>query len=208
MQVYAQTGSQGSNCKGVRHVSDVLCQFYTHILYHHCIGAPHTLLTSLLIGSVVPIDAVMMSKLILQMVLVPVAFGLVLNTYAKPVVTILRPMMSFVVMISTSLYIGSPLSLNQSQILSKDGLQLVLQAKRRSLSNNIVMQWNAKLDNGRVLAIQFLGGSSQAIPVTYFVLAMAIMGLSLASFWGNGYRLRDLMSLLAPQTVHAVQEAQ
>ncbi|KAK5810957.1 hypothetical protein PVK06_026274 [Gossypium arboreum] len=82
------------------------------------------------------------------------------------------------------------------------------QAKRRSLSNNIVMQWNAKLDNGRVLAIQFLGGSSQAIPVTYFVLAMAIMGLSLASFWGNGYRLRDLMSLLAPQTVHAVQEAQ
>ncbi|XP_040955598.1 probable sodium/metabolite cotransporter BASS3, chloroplastic isoform X2 [Gossypium hirsutum] len=84
------------------------------------------LLTGLLIGSVVPVDAVMMSKSILQVVLVPVALGLVLNTYAKPIVTILRPVMPFVAMICTSLCIGSPLALNQSQILSKDGLQLVL----------------------------------------------------------------------------------
>nr|KJB10835.1 hypothetical protein B456_001G228400 [Gossypium raimondii] len=84
------------------------------------------LLTGLLIGSVVPVDAVAMSKSILQVVLVPITIGLVLNTYAKPVVTILQPVMPFVAMICTSLCIGSPLALNRSQILSKEGLQLVL----------------------------------------------------------------------------------
>ncbi|KAH1108450.1 hypothetical protein J1N35_012218 [Gossypium stocksii] len=79
-----------------------------------------SLLTGLLIGSLV-----MMSKSILEVVFVPVALGLVLNTYAKLVVTILRPVMPFVAMICTSLCIGSPLALNLSQILSKDGLQLV-----------------------------------------------------------------------------------
>ncbi|KAK8491489.1 hypothetical protein V6N11_059414 [Hibiscus sabdariffa] len=163
------------------------------------------LLTGLLIGSVVPVDAVAMSKSILQVVLVPVALGLVLNTYAKPVVAILKPVMPFVAMICTSLCIGSPLALNRSQILSKAGLQLVLPAKRRSLSDSFVMQRNAKLDDGRLLATQFLGGSSQAVPAACSVVAMAIMGLSLASFWGNGYRLRGLPSSLIPETDRAVQ---
>lgn len=54
------------------------------------------------------------------------SLGLVLNTYAKPVVSLLRPVMPFVAMVCTSLCIGSPLSINQSQILSADGLSLVL----------------------------------------------------------------------------------
>ncbi|PPR94604.1 hypothetical protein GOBAR_AA26078 [Gossypium barbadense] len=40
-----------------------------------------------------------------------------------------------------------------------------------------------------LLAIQFLGGNSQAVPVACSVIAMSIMGLSLTSFWGSGYRL-------------------
>ncbi|KAF2284596.1 hypothetical protein GH714_027441 [Hevea brasiliensis] len=51
------------------------------------------LLTGLLIGSVVPVDAVAISKSILQVVLVPVTFGLLLNTYAKPVVNVIQPVM-------------------------------------------------------------------------------------------------------------------
>lgn len=62
----------------------------------------------------------------LQVVLVPVTLGLVLNTYAKPVVTVLRPVMPFVAMICTSLCIGSPLAISRSQILSTEGLQLIL----------------------------------------------------------------------------------
>lgn len=118
-------------------------------------------LTGLLIGSVVPVDAIAMSKSILQVwissrnlhlnhiqrilivfqqtncrlfyfvifhfqvVLAPVTLGLVLNTYAKPIVSLIQPVMPFVAMICTSLCIGSPLAINQSQILSSEGLRLI-----------------------------------------------------------------------------------
>ncbi|XP_065873500.1 probable sodium/metabolite cotransporter BASS3, chloroplastic isoform X2 [Euphorbia lathyris] len=84
------------------------------------------LLTGLLIGSVVPVDAIAMSKSILQVVLVPISLGLVLNTYAKPVVDVLQSLMPFVAMICTSICIGSPLAINRSHILSAQGLRLVL----------------------------------------------------------------------------------
>ncbi|XWS47145.1 hypothetical protein CRYUN_Cryun14cG0128200 [Craigia yunnanensis] len=185
------------------------------------------LLTGLLIGSVVPVDAVAMSKSILQVVLVPVTLGLVLNTYAKPVVTILRPVMPFVAMICTSICIGSPLALNRSQILSKQGLQLVLPVLTFHAVAFAMGYWILKIPAFRqreevcrtvslctgmqsstmagLLATQFLGGSSQAVPPACSVVTMAIMGLSLASFWGNGFRIRDLPSLLIPQTGSAVQ---
>ncbi|XWS76001.1 hypothetical protein CRYUN_Cryun01aG0140000 [Craigia yunnanensis] len=184
------------------------------------------LLTGLLIGSVVPVDAVAMSKSILQVVIVPVTLGLVLNTYAKPVVTILRPVMPFVAMICTSMCIGSPLALNRSQILSKEGLQLVLPVLAFHAVAFAVGYWISKIPAFRqreevcrtvslctgmqsstlagLLATQFLGGS-HAVPPACSVVAMAIMGLSLASFWGNGFRIRDLPSLLVPQTGSAVQ---
>ena len=60
-----------------------------------------------------------------QVVLAPVTLGLVLNTYAKPVVYLLQPVMPFVAMICTSMCIGSPLAINRSQILSPEGLRLV-----------------------------------------------------------------------------------
>ena len=50
-----------------------------------------------------------------------------------------------------------------------------------------------------LLATQFLG-SSHAVPAACSVVAMAIMGLTLASFWGNGSRIRDIPMLLSPQT--------
>ncbi|GMI98617.1 hypothetical protein like AT3G25410 [Hibiscus trionum] len=180
------------------------------------------LLTGLLIGSVVPVDAVAMSKSILQVVFVPVTIGLVLNTYAKPVVTILRPVMPFVAMICTSLCIGSPLALNRSQILSKEGLQLVFPVLTFHSVGFAAGYWISKIPAFRqteevcrtvslctgmqsstmagLLATQFLRGSSQAVPPACSVIAMAIMGLSLASFWGNGFRIRDLPFLLIPQT--------
>lgn len=50
-----------------------------------------------------------------------------------------------------------------------------------------------------LLATQFLG-TTQAVPPACSVVAMAIMGLCLASFWGRGYRIRDIVSRLVPQT--------
>ena len=57
-----------------------------------------------------------------------------------------------------------------------------------------------------LLATQFLGGT-QAVPPACSVVAMAVSGLSLASFWGNGFRIRDLPSLLIPQTGSATVQA-
>ncbi|KAL0436684.1 UNVERIFIED_CONTAM: putative sodium/metabolite cotransporter BASS3, chloroplastic [Sesamum radiatum] len=230
------------------------------------------LLTGLLIGSVVPVDAVAMSKSILQVVLAPIALGLVLNSYAKPVVSILQPVMPFVAMVCTSLCIGSPLAINRSQILSAEGLRLIgpvlsfhavaftlgyciskMQPLRQNFSSTrggheliilistLLVHQSAAIKGSfsciythlksslkeslygildrleeevcrtislctgmqsstlaGLLATQFLG-STQAVPPACSVVAMAIMGLCLASFWGSGYRIRDLPSLLVPK---------
>lgn len=184
------------------------------------------ILTGLLIGSVVPVDAVAMSKSILQVVLVPVTLGLVLNTYAKPVVNILQPVMPLVAMVCTSLCIGSPLAINQSQILSAEGLRLIGPVLTFHAVAFTLGYWISKLPFLRqkeevcrtislctgmqsstlagLLATQFLG-SSQAVPPACSVVAMAIMGLCLASFWGSGYRIRDLPSFLIQQADSTVE---
>ncbi|XP_074567755.1 putative sodium/metabolite cotransporter BASS3, chloroplastic [Curcuma longa] len=179
------------------------------------------LLTGLLIGSVVPVDGVAMSKSILQVVLLPVALGLLLNTYAKSFVNLIRPIMPFIAMFCTSLCIGSPLAINRSQILSSNGLMLLFPIISFHLVALMVGYWFAKLPMLRqeesacrtislctgmqsstlagLLATQFLGGS-HAVPAACSVVVMAIMGLSLASFWGTGHRIRDIPLLVLPQT--------
>ncbi|XP_039133894.1 probable sodium/metabolite cotransporter BASS3, chloroplastic isoform X1 [Dioscorea cayenensis subsp. rotundata] len=179
------------------------------------------LLTGLLIGSVVPVDGVAMSKSILQVVLLPIAIGLLLNTFAKSVVTVIQPIMPFVAMFCTSLCIGSPLSINRSQILSSDGLRLLFPVLTFHLVAFTGGYWLSRLPFFRqeeeasrtislctgmqsstlagLLATQFLG-SSHAVPAACSVVAMAIMGLCIASFWGGGSRIRDLVSPLLPKS--------
>ncbi|CAI9774662.1 unnamed protein product [Fraxinus pennsylvanica] len=153
-------------------------------------------LTGLLIGSVIPVDAVAMAKSILQ------------------------PVMPLVAMFCTSMCIGSPLAINRSQILSAEGLRLVCPVLSFHVVAFILGYWFSKIPPLRLeedecrtislctgmqsstlaglLATQFLG-CAQAVPPACSVVAMAINGLCLASFWGSGYRIRDLPSLLLPQ---------
>ncbi|CAH9075362.1 unnamed protein product [Cuscuta epithymum] len=174
-------------------------------------------LTGLLIGSVVPIDAIAMSKSILQVVLVPVTLGLVLNTYAKPVVSVIQPIMPFIAMACTSMCIGSPLAINRAHILSAQGLKLVGPVLAFHTAAFTLGYWISKFPSFRfdegtcrtialctgmqsstlagLLATQFLE-STQAVPSACSGVTMAIMGLCLASFWGSGHRIRDLPSLL------------
>ncbi|MED6149928.1 putative sodium/metabolite cotransporter bass3, chloroplastic [Stylosanthes scabra] len=173
------------------------------------------LLTYLLIGSVIPVDAISMSKSILQVVLGPVTLGLLLNAYAKPVVSVLQPVMPFVAMICTSMCIGSPLAINRSQILSVEGLRLVFPIIIFHAVAFILGYWFSKNPSWRqeeqisrtislctgmqsstlagLLATQFLG-STQTVPAACSVIVMAVMGLCLGSFWGSGFRIRDLLS--------------
>ncbi|BAT84224.1 hypothetical protein VIGAN_04153600 [Vigna angularis var. angularis] len=184
------------------------------------------LLTGLLIGSVMPVDAVAMSKSILQVVLVPVTLGLLLNAYAKPVVSVLQPVMPFVAMFCTSLCIGGPLALNRSQILSGEGLRLVFPVLIFHVVAFILGYWFSKIPPLRqeeqvsrtislctgmqsstlagLLATQFLD-SSQAVPPACSVIAMAIIGLCLASFWGNGFVIRNLLPLPPQRTNSALK---
>uniref|UniRef100_A0A7C9A330 Bile acid:sodium symporter n=1 Tax=Opuntia streptacantha TaxID=393608 RepID=A0A7C9A330_OPUST len=177
------------------------------------------LLTRLLIGSVVPVDAVAMSKSILQVVLVPVSLGLLLNTYAKPVVNLVQPVMPFVAMFCTSLCIGSPLAINRGHILSAEGLRLIAPVLTFHAAAFIIGYWFSKLlmpgqeeevcrtislctgmqssTLAGLLATQFLG-STQAVPPACSVVVMAIMGLTLASFWGSGLKIRDLPRHIVP----------
>ncbi|KAK9082699.1 hypothetical protein Scep_029170 [Stephania cephalantha] len=184
------------------------------------------ILTGLLIGSVVPVDPIAMSKSIMQVVFAPITLGLVLNTYAKPVVSILRPAMPFVAMFCTSLCIGSPLAINRSRILSPEGLHLVLPVVMFHTLAFIMGYWASKIPFLRqpepvcrtislcagmqsstlagLLATQFLG-STHAVPSACSVVTMAIMGLCIASFWGNGHRFSDIPRLLFPQPTSAVE---
>ncbi|XP_073003972.1 probable sodium/metabolite cotransporter BASS3, chloroplastic [Typha latifolia] len=178
------------------------------------------LLTGLLIGSVVPVDGVAMSKSILQVVLVPVTLGLLLNTFAKSLVNVIQPVMPFIAMVCTSLCIGSPLAINRSQILSSEGFTLLFPILTFHLVAFALGYWFSKLPFLRqeepvcrtislctgmqsstlagLLATQFLG-SSHAVPAACSVVVMAIMGLSLASFWGCNSRIRDMRFLLFSQ---------
>ncbi|CAM0945820.1 unnamed protein product [Alopecurus aequalis] len=103
------------------------------------------ILTGLLIGSVVPVNGIAMAKSILQVVLVPVTLGLLLNTYAKPVVNVIQPVMPFVAMVCTSLCIGSPLAINRSMLLSLEGLMLLLPIVTFHIAAFVVGYWVAKL---------------------------------------------------------------
>ncbi|KAG8070681.1 hypothetical protein GUJ93_ZPchr0006g45240 [Zizania palustris] len=102
-------------------------------------------LTGLLIGSVVPVDGIAMAKSILQVVLVPVTLGLLLNTYAKAVVNVIQPAMPFVAMVCTSLCIGSPLAINRSKILSSEGFLLLLPIVTFHIAAFIAGYWISKL---------------------------------------------------------------
>ncbi|KAF7077739.1 hypothetical protein CFC21_082261 [Triticum aestivum] len=178
------------------------------------------ILTGLLIGSVVPVNGIAMAKSILQVVLLPVTLGLLLNTYAKPVVNVIQPVMPFVAMVCTSLCIGSPLAINRTMLLSSQGFMLLLPIVTFHIAAFVVGYWVSKLPQLRqeepvcrtisvctgmqsstlagLLATQFLG-ISQAVPAACSVVVMAIFGLTLASYWGSGMRIRDLPLRFFPQ---------
>ena len=54
-----------------------------------------------------------------------------------------------------------------------------------------------------LLATQFLG-TSQAVPAACSVVIMAIFGLTLASYWGSGLRIRDVAGGFLPQATAAL----
>ena len=81
-------------------------------------------LSALLLGAALPVDMLAMAKSILQVVVLPVSLGLILNTYARPLVDRIRPLLPLMAMVCTSLCIGSPLALSRNLLLSSHGVLL------------------------------------------------------------------------------------
>lgn len=79
------------------------------------------------------------------MVLAPGTLGLVLNAYAKPVVSVIQPVMPLAAMFCTSMCIGSPLAINRSQILSAEGLRLVCPVLSFHVVAFILGYWFSKI---------------------------------------------------------------
>ncbi|KAK6145155.1 hypothetical protein DH2020_021975 [Rehmannia glutinosa] len=149
------------------------------------------LLTGLLIGSVVPVDAVAMSKSILQVVLAPIALGLVLNTYAKPVVSFLRPVMPFVAMVCTSLCIGSPLAINRSQILSAEGLRLVGPVLSFHAAVFSFGYWISKIGPLRQCTVEITIVETLLLSTLHTVTFIVFSSVSVESFDYSHYRLSN-----------------
>ncbi|GJP67151.1 hypothetical protein CLOP_g24011 [Closterium sp. NIES-67] len=189
------------------------------------------ILTSLLIGSAVPVDLLAMSKSILQVVILPVSLGLILNTYARKFVDRIRPIMPLLAIVCTSLCIGSPLAINRSQIISLSGAMLLPPVLAFHLASFAAGFWTAKLPGmgqsddvartlslcggmqsstlAMLLASQFLG-STHTVPASVSVVLMSIIGLSLGSFWGSGRKLLDWNfagAFAGPQAFAAPAEA-
>ncbi|XP_024357487.1 probable sodium/metabolite cotransporter BASS3, chloroplastic [Physcomitrium patens] len=182
------------------------------------------LLTKFLIGSVVPVDVIAMGKSILQVVILPIVLGLSLNTYAKNFVDKIRPFMPLMAMVCTSLCIGSPLALNKSRIVSMEGFLLLFPVLAFHISAFVLGYWVPRLPFWKqdekvsrtvslctgmqsstlamLLATQFLG-DSHAVPPACSVVVMAIMGLSLASFWGKGHQIRNIRRVLPGDVSYA-----
>lgn len=102
---------------------------------------------------------------VLQVVLFPITVGLVLNTYAKGVVNAIQPIMPFVAMICTSLCIGSPLAINRRQILSSDGLCLLLPIMTFHLLAFTIGYWLSKLPSLRYILFFLLNFLLFSVPL-------------------------------------------
>eukprot|EP00850_Spirogloea_muscicola_P014711 SM000107S14077 [mRNA] locus=s107:448674:451468:+ [translate_table: standard] len=83
-------------------------------------------LTLALLGKRLPVDFKGMMLNILQIVVVPIAAGLLLNRYGGRVASAVKPFLPVVSVVTTALCVGSPLATNIISLRSATGLLLVV----------------------------------------------------------------------------------
>eukprot|EP00899_Mesostigma_viride_P006956 jgi/Mesvir1/16261/Mv08507-RA.1 len=165
-------------------------------------------LAKLCIGSLIPVNMGAMALSILKVVVLPISIGLLLNKFAKPLLDRVEVLLPVVAMVATSLCIGSPLARNGVQVLSQMGLvvvapvvlwHLVLLGGSIALTSHPVFKFPRKvwqplslctLMQSSTLAM-FLAqqqfGAVASIPPTVSVVVMALLGLFVATMWGNDF---------------------
>ncbi|KAJ0781268.1 putative Bile acid:sodium symporter/arsenical resistance protein Acr3 [Helianthus annuus] len=96
------------------------------------------LLSLLLIGKRLPVDVKGMVSNILQIVISPVAAGLLLNRFLPRISGAIKPFLLPLSVLVTSLCVGAPLAININSVLSPFGLSVLLLVTSFHLSAFIV----------------------------------------------------------------------
>ncbi|RWR87558.1 putative sodium/metabolite cotransporter BASS5, chloroplastic isoform X1 [Cinnamomum micranthum f. kanehirae] len=165
------------------------------------------ILSLLLIGKRLPVDVKGMMSSIMQIVVAPIAAGLLLNRFFPWICAAIRPLLPPLSVFVTALCVGSPLAINIKAILSPFGITVLLliigfhasafvagyilaglafhkapdvKALQRTLSFTTGMQSSLL---ALALANKFFQDPLVAVPPAISVVIMSIMGFSLVMVW-------------------------
>ncbi|MFS7924102.1 putative Bile acid:sodium symporter/arsenical resistance protein Acr3 [Helianthus anomalus] len=167
------------------------------------------LLSLLLIGKRLPVDVKGMVSNILQIVVSPVAAGLLLNRFLPRISGAIKPFLPPLSVLVTSLCVGAPLAININSVLSPFGLSVLLLVTAFHLSAFILgyaftgiafrnepevkpLQRTLSYETGMqssllalALANKFFQDPLVGVPPAISVVIMSLMGFSLVMIWAK-----------------------
>ncbi|KAL8539707.1 hypothetical protein ACS0TY_001353 [Phlomoides rotata] len=166
-------------------------------------------LSLLLIGKKLPVDAKGMVSNILQIVVTPIATGLLLNRFFPNICNAIRPFLPPLSVFVTALCVGAPLALNVESVMSPSGISVLMlvivfhlsafvagfsftglifrdlrdvKALQRTLSYETGMQSSLL---ALALANKFFPDPLVSIPPAISTVIMSLMGFSLVMLWAR-----------------------
>ncbi|ESQ38259.1 hypothetical protein EUTSA_v10028698mg [Eutrema salsugineum] len=167
------------------------------------------MLSLLLIGKKLPVDVIGMISSILQVVVTPIAAGLLLNRLFPRLSNAIKPFLPALTLIDMACCIGAPLALNIDSILSPFGATILflvitfhllafiagyyfsgfffskahdVKALQRTLSYETGMQSSLL---ALALATKFFQDPLVGVPPAISTVVMSLMGVSLVTIWKN-----------------------
>ncbi|XP_073354092.1 probable sodium/metabolite cotransporter BASS5, chloroplastic isoform X4 [Aegilops tauschii subsp. strangulata] len=166
-------------------------------------------LSYLLIGKKLPVDVVGMMSSIVQIVVAPIAAGLLLNRFLPRLCSAIQPFLPPLSVFVTALCVGSPLAINIKAVLSPYGLSIVfllfafhttsfvagyhlagtwfrksadVKALQRTISFETGMQSSLL---ALALANRFFPDPLVGVPPAVSVVLMSLMGFGLVMLWSK-----------------------
>ncbi|KAM3276863.1 hypothetical protein ACQJBY_044956 [Aegilops geniculata] len=170
-------------------------------------------LSYLLIGKKLPVDVVGMMSSIVQIVVAPIAAGLLLNRFFPRLCSAIQPFLPPLSVFVTALCVGSPLAINIKAVLSPYGLSIVfllfafhttsfvagyhlagtwfrksadMKALQRTISFETGMQSSLL---ALALANRFFPDPLVGVPPAVSVVLMSLMGFGLVMLWSKKTRV-------------------
>ncbi|CAN7081477.1 unnamed protein product [Brassica oleracea var. botrytis] len=167
------------------------------------------MLSLLLIGKKLPVDVRGMVSSILQVVIAPIAAGLLLNKLFPKLSNAIRPFLPVLSVLDTACCVGAPLALNINSVMSPFGAAILLlvtmfhlsaffsgyfltgsvfrnapdaKALQRTLSYETGMQSSLL---ALALATKFFQDPLVGIPPAISTVVMSLMGFTLVMIWSN-----------------------